>query len=133
MSNALATLASPADDIAFYEERLRAAMLTGDLKVLETLLADDLAFVDHTGCVKTKQTNLDPYRAGLLKLSRLDLSDAVVRPAGEDGRVVVVRAVTAGTYDSEAFTETLRFTRIWRRTQGPSGWKLVAGHCSVIL
>ena len=40
--------------IAELEGRLREAMLASDVDVLDTLLADDLTFVDATGKVRSQ-------------------------------------------------------------------------------
>lgn len=84
------------------ERRLRAAMLAGDVAALDGLLMDDLVFVDQGGRVLTKAMDLEAHQSGLLRLSRLELSEVLVRPAA-DAVLVVVRADLAGSWDDTPF------------------------------
>lgn len=42
-------MTNPTEQVILLEAQLRQAMLAGDLKVLDALLADDLVFTDQTG------------------------------------------------------------------------------------
>ena len=57
--------------IAELEGRLREAMLASDVDVLDTLLADDLTFVDATGKVWSKADDLNAHRYGIQRIERL--------------------------------------------------------------
>jgi ketosteroid isomerase-like protein len=121
--------ASGLDAIAAYEERLRTAMLAGDVDALDTLLADDLIFTNQAGRVLTKAMDLDIHRSGQLRISSLDFSEQQCRNTGEVA-IVVVRTVVTGTYQGTPFAGTYRYTRIWRK--GAPGWQVIAVHCSAI-
>lgn len=42
-------MTNPTEQVILLEEQLRLAMLAGDVRVLDALLADDLVFTDQTG------------------------------------------------------------------------------------
>jgi ketosteroid isomerase-like protein len=109
------------------EEALREAMLAGDVAVLDRLLAEELIYTTHTGHVRDKAWDLDAHRAGLLRLSRLDVSEREIRLAA-DAAVVTLRAELAGTWDGNAFVGAFRYSRVWRREDG--GLKVLAAHWS---
>ncbi|BBK33908.1 uncharacterized protein DUF4440 [Stella humosa] len=111
------------------ERRLRAAMLAGDVAALDGLLMDDLVFVDQGGRVLTKAMDLEAHQSGLLRLSRLELSEVLVRPAA-DAVLVVVRADLAGSWDDTPFGGGFRYSRLWCRDGGL--WRVAAAHCSAI-
>jgi hypothetical protein len=111
------------------EARLRAAVLSADLQVLDELLADDLVFTDHGGRLLTKEIDLDAHRSGRLRVSKLEFTDRLSRQA-DSAVIVVVRAAIAGTFDSIAFAGDYRYTRVWSKRAGK--WQIVAAHCSAI-
>jgi hypothetical protein len=61
------------------EERRQKALLTGDLLVLQDLLADDLVYVHSTGARDSKASYLDKLSSGGLKYMALNFSDLQVR------------------------------------------------------
>lgn len=42
-------MTDPTEQVILLEAQLRGAMLAGDVRVLDALLADDLVFTDQTG------------------------------------------------------------------------------------
>lgn len=112
------------------EEKLRYAMLTSNVSTLDELIADDLVWTMHTGQVANKQFDLEAHRSGILKLTKLDISDRQIHPYG-DCVVVTLKAELAGTYDGQTFSETYRFTRVWLQRQ--NCWQIVAGHVSQVV
>lgn len=112
------------------ELRLRQAMLGADIGALDTLLADDLIFVDPQGQVIDKTADLAAHRSARLKLDRIELSETEIRPLGETA-LVVTRAALQGSFDGVGFAGDFRYSRIWRN--GETGWQVVAGHCSAII
>lgn len=113
--------------IATLEEKLRQAMLTSDVAVLDELIADDLVWTMHTGQVVNKQFDLDAHRSGIFKFTKLEISDRQIHPYG-DCIVVTLKVELAGTFKEQAFSETYRFTRVWVQRQ--DRWQIVAGHVS---
>lgn len=119
---------TPRAEVEAAEAALRAAMLAGDVSALDRLLDDALVFTDQAGRVLGKADDLAAYRAGLLRLSRADVTDRAIRLAGHDAAVVTLRAELAGRWDGNAFAGAFRYTRVWHRAEG--GWRLLAAHCS---
>jgi glutathione S-transferase len=67
------------DQVDALETQLREAVLAGDVKVLDALLADDLVFTDQAGRRLTKADDLAAHNAGRLKITQIDISDQHVR------------------------------------------------------
>ncbi|UBF30352.1 nuclear transport factor 2 family protein (plasmid) [Kovacikia minuta CCNUW1] len=112
------------------EDKLRQAMLTSDVPVLDELIADDLVWTMHTGQVVGKQFDLEAHRSGVFRFTTLDISDRQIHQYG-DCVVVTLKAEITGTLSGQTFSETYRFTRIWVHRQ--DRWQIVAGHVSQIL
>jgi ketosteroid isomerase-like protein len=111
------------------EEKLRQAMLNGDVQTLDELIADDLIFTMHTGLVINKQDDLEAHRTGIQKFTQIELDDQTVSHYG-DCAVVTVKAELAGKFDGQAYSDTYRFTRLWVNRQ--NRWQIAAGHVSQI-
>lgn len=119
-----------ASQIAVAEERLRLAMLASDVAVLEELIAPALIFTNHLGQVFGKQDDIDLHRAGVLRFLQMDASEAQLITHAETC-IVSVRMKVAGTYGGAAFGADLRYTRVWRPSEG-GRWQIVAGHSSAV-
>lgn len=111
-------------DVREAEERLRLAMLTGDVAALADLLHDELAFVGPDGVAIGKEADLAAHAARRLRLTRLDLDQARIEVTG-DVALVTVRATLAGTFDGAPCDGSYRYTRTWRKASGR--WQVVAG------
>ena len=118
------------DEVNSMEAQLREAMLAGDLKVLDALLADDLVFTDHTGNRQTKADDLAAYRLGRLKITQLNISDQHVRTSGTCAIVTLVANV-GGSFDGHSFLGRFAYTRVWERSDG--NWRVAAAHCSAVI
>lgn len=112
------------------EAQLRKAMLAGDLKVLDALLADDLVFTDQTGNRLTKADDLATHRLGRLKITQINISDQHVRPSGTCAIVTLVANVS-GSFDGHGFSGRFAYTRVWERSDG--NWRVAAAHCSAAI
>ena len=118
-----------ADQVDAVEAQLREAMLAGDLKMLDALLADDLVFTNQAGQRLSKADDLAAHQSGLLKIERIDISDQRMRPSGTCAIVTLVADV-AGTYDGQSFSGRFAYTRVWEAADGH--WKVAAAHCSAL-
>jgi ketosteroid isomerase-like protein len=80
------------------EAQLRDAMLVGDVKALDDLLADDLVFINQIGQYLTKADDLAAHCSGRLRITQLDISDQRVRAAETfpDNVVSIKRAAQTG-------------------------------------
>jgi len=111
-------------DIAQLEERLRTAMLTSDVSKLDALIDDRLCFIGPDGGLYSKADDLELYRSGAQRLTRINFEDVLVEQHGSTA-ITVVLANLAGTLRGEAFEGRFRYTRTWVR--GDLGWKIVSG------
>ena len=66
-----------------YEERLREAMLIGDVNSLDNLINDNLIFVNHFGQILTKEADIEAHRSGVLNFTDIK------RPYSTNGRFVL--------------------------------------------
>ena len=112
------------------EDQLQQAMLNSDVAVLDELIADDLVFTMHTGLLIDKQADLDAHRSGIVKFSKVEISDRQIHEYG--GCVVVtLQAELAGITHEQAFSGIFRFTRVWMQRQ--NRWQIAAGHVSQVV
>jgi ketosteroid isomerase-like protein len=115
--------------IAELERRLREAMVASDVDVLDTLLADDLTFVDATGKVWSKADDLNAHRYGIQRIEKLEIREQTVRVYGKSA-VTLTHAALSGEFGGMPFSGDLRYTRMWVETE--SGWRIVAAHCGLL-
>lgn len=118
------------ETIQALEQRLLDATFASDLDTLDSLLADDLVFITHTGALAGKKTDLDAHRSGLLKLTELSAADEHIRLHGSTA-VVTLKLTLSGHFDNEAFAGTFRYTRVWAQ-QADGAWQVVSAHVSQV-
>ena len=113
------------------EERLRLAMLKGDVAVLDALIAPELIFTNHLGQVVSKEQDLAMHRARLLKLEKLERSEQLIQL--HDGFAVVsVSMHLLGAYEGTPVDAHIRYTRVW--LVGRDGvLRISAGHSSSVV
>ncbi|CAM3231504.1 nuclear transport factor 2 family protein [Paenibacillus lupini] len=110
------------------EERLRSAMLSSNVEVLDELIADDLIFVNHFGEILSKEMDLKAHRSGNLKITEIDILDQRIRLF--DMLAVTVTRVTLTGIFGTPFEGEFYYTRVWQCRIGK--WKIVSGHCSSV-
>jgi ketosteroid isomerase-like protein len=111
------------------EAKLREAMLSSNVSVLDELIADDLAFTLPNGFAANKQMDLEAHRSGTTKFTKIDITDRQIHDYGAC-MVVMVKAELAGTFNEQPFAGTHCYTRVWMQRQ--EQWQIVAGHVSAI-
>lgn len=116
-------------DVSASEERLRAAMIAGDVQALSELIDENLVFTGPMGNVMTKEEDLEAHRKRHLQIRRLDLFETALHPV-YDIVVTTTKARLEATYIEHPVSGIFAYTRIWR--SGEHGWRVVAGHCSRI-
>jgi len=113
------------------EERLRQAMLTSDIRVLDELESPELLFTSHFGQLVSKGDDLALHRAGLLRLKELEPSQQHIQ-LHKEFAVVSVQMHLVGVYEGAPIDQNIRYTRVW--SIAPDGSiQLVAGHMSEVL
>jgi ketosteroid isomerase-like protein len=118
-----------ADETVFehLEERLLAAVRDGDADTLETLLADDLIYIDQYGHQLDKNEDMAVHRSGNLQIERLDVRSRNIRLLG-DGAVVTTRIKIVGSFIGSPFSGFFSYTRVWERSE--DRWLVVSAHSS---
>lgn len=104
------------------EDQWRTAALSGDLKLIESLLSDDYVGISWTGEVNTKAMQIDRMRSKSLVISKLEGVDSKVKVLGTVA-IVTGLANVQGTTDGVPMVGTFRYTRVYQRLS--SGvWKV---------
>jgi len=117
------------DPILEYEAELRQAQLRSDVEALDRLLDDALVFTTLEGTVVGKADDLSIHRSGRLRITKMEPGDRHIVRLGSTV-VVSVRMEAEATFDGVPARDALRYTRLWH--ERPDGWRVVAGHMSVV-
>lgn len=112
------------------EDRLRLAMLRGDVEVLDELIAPEILFTGPDGRVLDKEADLEVHRSGVLKLHQLEPRDRRIQP-WDDYAVVSLEAELEGTFGGQAFAGRFRYLRVWM--QRDNKWQIVAGGATPVV
>lgn len=117
------------EQIKQLEQRLLEAMRTSNVQTLEALLSDELVFVDHTGNVVGKQTDLNAHASGSIRIDSLQASEQTIR-IYRDTAVVSVLLKIQGLFFGHPSEGTFRFSRVWVKEEDV--WRIVAGHSTMV-
>lgn len=112
------------EEIRRHEERLRQAMLAGDVDELDRLLDDALLFVGPDTRVYGKADDLALHRTRTTRFTCLEVRDLRLAVHG-DVAVVTTAADLAGEYAGAPFAGRYRYLRTW--VKRPGGWRVVGG------
>lgn len=111
------------------EQRLQAAVRTGDVEALDLLLDDRVVYTGPDGSSVTKQQDLAAHRSRALAVEVLEQQDLQVTVVGATG-VTRVLAALRGTAGGSPFAARLRYTRTWVHADG--AWRVLAAHASAV-
>jgi hypothetical protein len=111
------------------EERLWRAQLSGDVEVLDDLIADDLLFTGLAGSLETKAADLQQHRSGALRITKLDPLEFRVRVI-PGGAITSVKMDAAAVIAGKLTSAILRYTRVWISEGGR--WQIAGGHMSMV-
>ena len=112
------------------EEKWRNAALTGDVAVMDSLLADDYIGINPNGILLSKEDTLARLRNRQRHITDIELSDSKVRFYGATALVTSFAHVTGVNANGEAIGD-YRYTRVYvRDAQGK--WKIVSFEASKI-
>ncbi len=114
-----------------HEQQLTAAMLQSDVPALDALLAPDLMFINHLGCLMSKQDDLQAHKSGLFNIEQINLAEEQLKLLGDTVAVVTVKAHIRGSFNGEKSENAFRFTRVWCET-APGLWQLNVAHSCLI-
>jgi len=117
------------NNIIELEEKLRLAMLTSDVKVLDELISDKLLFTAPTGDVVTKEIDLNAHRSGVQKITDLELLEQKIQPY-DNFAIVTAKMSIKGTFNNFPIDGIYCYTRFWANPDNK--WQIVGGHVSKI-
>ena len=106
------------------EDRLLGAMKTGDIKILEELIHDNLVFNIPTGQTITKAIDLDNYRSGMLIINEIVATDQIIQ-SFDDTYIVAVTIQLKAKYATQNIDGKFRYLRVWKLIE--NSWKIIAG------
>jgi uncharacterized protein (TIGR02246 family) len=111
-------------EIRDLEERINAAVVSGDLHVFELLLADDFTHTNQAGIFRTRAQWLANHKPGQSPYTRYDVDELRIRVYG-DTAIVTARTTPKGQ-DSRGkpITGQFRYLRVWAKRDGK--WRAVA-------
>ncbi len=106
------------------ENRLLGALKTGDIKVLDELLHDNLIFNIPTGQTITKAMDIENYQSGILTVSEILATDRIVNFIDDTSTVAVTLHLKA-KYADQIIDGKFRYLRVWKLIG--NSWKVIAG------
>lgn len=118
------------NEIIKVEEKLRNAMLSSDVAILDELLSPNLIFTNHLGQIISKTDDLEGHEKGDFKIENLKLFEQQIKLVGEVA-IVSVLAEILGKYKGSPANGNFRFTRVWTDVSGT--WQVVVGHSSMLV
>lgn len=113
-----------AEEIIECEKRLLYALRTGDIKILDELLHDNLIFNIPTGLTITKEMDINNYRTGVMKISEILITDQIIKSIGNISTVAVTLDLK-GTYANQIIDGKFKYLRVWKLFD--NSWKVIAG------
>ncbi|MFP7492262.1 nuclear transport factor 2 family protein [Terribacillus saccharophilus] len=109
------------------EKEIREAMQTRDIFLLDTLIHDDLVFVNHEGMYLTKEMDLEAHRTLAVRFTEVSCKDLQIKPT-KDGAVTISRIHLMGQAGDEKIDGDFIYTRVWQ-LMGDQ-YQIIAGHCT---
>lgn len=106
------------------ENKLLEALKTGNVKVLEELLYDDLIFNIPTGQTITKAMDIDNYRSGVMTVFELLATDQIIKSIDDISTVAVTLHLKAKYFEHE-IEGNFRYLRVWKLID--NSWRVIAG------
>ncbi|MFJ4406638.1 nuclear transport factor 2 family protein [Streptomyces sp. NPDC088910] len=111
------------------EQRLQAAVQSGDVQALDVLLDDRVVYTGPDGSTVTKEEDLGAHRSGALAVEVFEQQDLDVTVVDSTG-ITRVLAGLEGTAGGHPFKARLRYTRTWIHVDGT--WRVLAAHASAV-
>ncbi|MFJ7921993.1 nuclear transport factor 2 family protein [Lysinibacillus fusiformis] len=113
-----------------YEERLRKAMVNGDVESLDLLISEELAFVSPFGQVLTKKDDIESHRSRIFDIAEIKFLDQKVILL-ENAAVTITQAKVRGTLAGEHIEDDMCYTRVWQKDKN-NELKAISGSCSFV-
>lgn len=110
-------------DLRTAERQLQAAQRAGDVESLDALLHPQVVGAGPDGTVFTKEDDLESYRSGELRVTRLVEESLDVQEGGRTGMTRTVASVDA-VQGGAVVSARLLYTRLWVCADGT--WRVLA-------
>lgn len=114
--------------IKAHETRLKA-LLDGDLDLLSTVVGEDMEFISPTGKTTTRADVIAAFKAGTMKIHRMDARDISTRLYGDIG-ILIYTADGKTTHGDTTVEGTTRSTTVYAHRNG--GWQMISQHQSML-
>ena len=111
------------DEIKKLEMDRAAAVVKGDMAMVEKQTSDDYTLINADGQMASRQQMIDAFKSGKSKLSMNDLSDMKVRVYGNTA-VVTGKSKVKGMMAGKDATGSVIYTRVYVKKDGH--WQSVA-------
>ncbi len=106
------------------EGQINGAVVSGDLRVFERLLAEDFTHTNQSGVFRTRDQWLANHKPGQSPYTAYDVDELKIRVYGETA-VVTARITPKGrTSKGQPITGRYRYLRVWAKRDGE--WRVVA-------
>lgn len=112
---------APASELArltAFADAFDAAQIAKDGAALERMVADDLVFIDGDGLRHGKRDFIAGWTGADDAYDPVTLIDRVIVPLGRDAGLASAEAILSGRSAGKAFRTRIRFTDIFRRSEG---------------
>jgi ketosteroid isomerase-like protein len=110
-------------DLTAFADAFDAAQIAKDGAKLNTMVADDLVYIDGSGKRQGKGDFIAGWTGADDSYDPVRLSDRVVIPLGRDAGLASAEAILSGRSAGQPFRVRLRYTDVFRRHAG--GWQAV--------
>jgi hypothetical protein len=115
--------------IADLEEKLLDGFKRTDLNILDLLFADGMLFHDQYGNVLDKEMDLDAYRSGMIKITKINVSKREIR-VFESIVIVSASLFIKGSYSNILLNGKYQWLRVWGKVR--EDWKVISASCTSI-
>ncbi len=115
--------------IADLEEKLLDGFKKTDLNTLDFLFADGMLFHDQYGNVLDKEMDLDAYRSGRIKITKINVSKREIR-VFESIVIVSASLFIKGNYADLLLNGKYQWLRVWGKVK--EEWKVISASCTSI-
>ncbi|ARS39275.1 hypothetical protein CA265_06150 [Sphingobacteriaceae bacterium GW460-11-11-14-LB5] len=115
--------------IADLEEKLLDGFKKTDLNTLDLLFADGMLFHDQYGNVLDKEMDLDAYRSGRIKITKINVSKREIR-VFESIVIVSASLFIKGNYADLLLNGKYQWLRVWGKVK--EEWKVISASCTSI-
>lgn len=110
-------------DLTAFADAFDAAQIAKDGAKLDTMVADDLVYIDGSGKRQGKRDFIAGWTGADDSYDPVRLSDRVITPLGSDAGLASAEAILSGRSAGQPFRVRLRYTDIFHRRAG--GWQAV--------